>query len=152
MNTMGIRARPDAITIAVYDSSSERILNVEDIRIPNALSVPESLKYVRNNILDALREYAIKKAAIRIIESNAKRVPIRRVEIEGVVQEAFASSGLTSYLCAQISSLSARIGIPRKDFKRYTDGELSMNCIDNWDSLSKEQREAVMAAVGATNA
>lgn len=152
MNTMGIRARPNAITIAVYDASAEKILNVEEIRIPNALSVPEALKYVRNNVLDVLREYEIKKAAIRIIESNAQTVPVRRVEIEGVVQEAFASSGLSSYVCGQISSLSARMGIARKDFKRYAEGELSMDCVDSWADLTKEQREAVMAAIGATNA
>lgn len=152
MNTMGIRARPDAITIAVYDSVARKVLNVEEIRIPNALSIPEALKYLRNNVLDVLREYEIKKAAIRIIESSAQTVPIRRVEIEGVVQEAFASSGLVSYLCGQISTLSARMGIARKDFKRYVDGELSMDGVDGWARLTKEQREAVMAAIGATNA
>jgi Holliday junction resolvasome RuvABC endonuclease subunit len=148
---MGIRARPNAITIAIYDSSKRKVINVEEIKIPNALSIPEALKYVRNNVLDVLREYEIKKAAVRIIESSAQTTPVRRVEIEGVVQEAFASSGLVSYLCGQISTLSARMGIARKDFKRYVEGELTIDCVDNWADLTKEQREAVMAAIGAAN-
>lgn len=151
MNTLGIRAKPNAITIAVYDADNSQLLNVEDIKIPNALSVPESLKYVRNNVLDVLREYSIRRAALRIIESNSQTIAIHRVEIEGVVQEAFASSMLESYFCGQISSLSARLGIERKKFKKYVDGELIFDTIEEWAELTKEQREAVLAAIGASN-
>lgn len=119
MKTLGIRVKPRAVIIAVFDADQAEIENIEDIKIPRALTVPESLKYVRNNILDILREYKIEHAGLRIAESNSRTLVIHRLEIEGVIQEAFASSGLKSYFCGQISKISARIGIARADFKRY---------------------------------
>lgn len=53
MNTLGIRVKPDAVIIAVFDSKQGRILNVEGIRIPKALPTPEGLKYIRNSVLES---------------------------------------------------------------------------------------------------
>ena len=56
MNTIGIRVKPNSVIIAIHDSIGNSIVNVEGIKIPKALSTPEALKYVRNSILDILRE------------------------------------------------------------------------------------------------
>lgn len=148
MRTIGIRAAPKAVTFVVYDSDENEVLNVEDIRIPAAFSTPDSLKYVRNNLLDILREYEIERAGIRVTEPNAQRISIDRVQIEGVVQEAFASSALKNYYVGQISSISARLGIPRPDFKKYIDGLLEWD-VENWALLNGNQREALLCAIGA---
>jgi hypothetical protein len=66
LQTIGIRAAPTVVTFAVYDSSNDEIINVEDILIPKAFAVPEALKYVRNNLLDVLREFEINRAGIRV--------------------------------------------------------------------------------------
>lgn len=152
MRTLGIRVKPNAVVIAVYDSDENSIINVEDIKIPKALPPPEALKYVRNSILDILREYEIQKAGLRIIESNSKTIVIRRLEIEGVIQEAFASSTLSSYFCGQISKISAKLSMVRADFKKYVDGELEYKRVENWAKFDKEQREAVLTALGAIHA
>ena len=102
MNTLGIRTKPHEATIAVFDCERDRIVNVEAIKIPKALSTPEGLKYLRNTILDVVREYKILKAGIRVTESNAQRLNIQRIESEGVIQEAFSSSDLKSYFRGQI--------------------------------------------------
>lgn len=149
MKTLGIRVKPNAVVVAIYDSSNEMLENVESIRIPKALSRPEALKYARNSILDVLREYEIEKAGLRIVESNSRTFSIQRIEIEGLIQEAFASSSLVAYYCGQISRISAKIGIERADFKRYIDASLDFEEIENWSDLSKEQREAVLVALGA---
>lgn len=148
MLAIGIRATPTAVTFVVYDSELSEIINIEDIRIPIAFSTPDALKYVRNNLLDILREYKIDRAGIRVTEPNAQMPSIPRIQIEGVIQEAFASSSLNSYYVGQISSISARIGIERSDFKSYIDGTNQWP-VDGWDALKKEQREAVLCAVGA---
>ena len=70
MNTLGIRARPCSVIIAVYNTDNALIVNVEDVKIPKALSTPEALKYIRNSTLDILREFNIEKAGLRIVESN----------------------------------------------------------------------------------
>jgi hypothetical protein len=152
MKHLGIRAKPSEFTLAVYDTEVNALVNVEKVKIPKALEIPEALKYVRNTILDVLREYEVVSAGIRITEANSQHRNIRRIEIEGVIQEAFASSALSSYYVGQISNISSRIGIPRKDFKRYVEGEVDCDLVENWESLDHDEREAVLAALGACNA
>lgn len=151
MITIGIRARTKAVTFAVYDSEEGAILNVEDIKIPAAFSTPDGLKYLRNNILDVLREFQVEQAGVRVTEPTAKSQKIERIQIEGVVQEAFASSELKAYYVGQISSISARLNIPRDQFKPLAEGEVDFG-VENWSKMSKEQREAILCAVGAINA
>jgi hypothetical protein len=151
MITIGIRAAPRVITFAVYDSEQRMIINVEDIKIPAAFSTPDALKYLRSNLLDVLREYRVERAGVRVTEPTAKSLSIERVQIEGVIQEAFASSELSAYYVGQISSISARLGIDRKQFKPLVAGDENFG-IENWKAMSVEQREAVLCAVGAVNA
>lgn len=152
MKTLGIRVKPDAVIWAVFDSTDNSIVNVENIKIPKALPTPESLKFIRNSILDILREYEIEQAGIRIIESNSKTISIPRIEIEGVIQEAFASSSLKKYYCGQISTIAAKLGIVRADFKHYIDNTKKQDLVDNWVDFNKEEREAILTALGAKNA
>jgi len=111
MYTIGIRAAPKAVTFAIYDSDDKKLINVENIKVPLAFTTPDALKYIRNNLLDILREYQVSRAGVRVTESNAQRLNIERIQIEGVIQEAFASSSLNYYYIGQISSISAKIGI-----------------------------------------
>lgn len=152
MNTLGLRVKPNAVVIAIYSSNENSIVNVESIKIPKALPTPEALKYVRSSILDILREYEINHAGLRIIESNSQTLNIRRIEIEGVIQEAFASSMLSAYFCGQISTIAAKLDIPRADFKRYVDGQLEYENVENWNEHNKEEKEAILASLGAVNA
>lgn len=152
MNTMGIRAKPGEVTFAVYDVDNRALSNVETIKIPKALPTPDALKYVRNNVLDVIREYQISRAGLRTTESTARSPSVQRIEIEGVIQEAFASSSLQGYYCGQIATIASRLGIPRANFKLHVNGELPFDSVENWADLSPEEREAVFAALGAQHA
>jgi hypothetical protein len=151
MITIGIRAAPKVVTFAVYDTEAENILNVEEIKIPLAFEVPAALKYIRSNLLDVLREYKVERAGIRVTESNAQNPSIERIQIEGVIQEAFASSELVSYYVGQIASISKRLGIDRKKFKPFIDGA-EYPGVENWNKMGKEEREAILCAIGAKDA
>ncbi|MGR2682601.1 hypothetical protein [Chromobacterium haemolyticum] len=151
MRAIGIRAAPKAVTFAVYDDTLKAVINIEDIKIPIAFTVPDSLKYVRNNLLDILREYEVERAGVRITEPNAQSPSHERIQLEGVIQEAFASSSVCAYYVGQISSISARLQIDRADFKRYIDGTLEWD-IERWGDMSNAQREAVLCAIGACHA
>ena len=151
MITIGIRAAPRAVTFAVYDTEEARVLNIEEIKIPAAFATPEALKYVRSNLLDILREYAVARAGIRITEASAQGLSLARVQIEGVIQEAFASSDLAGYYVGQIASISTRIGIDRARFKPLVAGEQAWD-VEGWDKMPKEAREALLCAVGAASA
>lgn len=151
MRTIGIRAAPKVVTFVVYDSLASKILNAEGINIPAAFDVPDALKYIRSNLLDVLREYKIEFAGIRVTEPNAQSLNIQRIQIEGVIQEAFASSLLKGYYVGQISSISKRLRIPREDFKKYIDGTLNWN-VDGWSEMNEAEREALLCAIGASDA
>ena len=150
MQTIGIRCTPSEVVFAVYDSEERVIVNNEKIKIPAAMEVPTALKFIRSNLLDVLREYDIQRAGIRITEPSAQRINIPRVQIEGVIQEAFASSSVEKYYVGQISSISARLKIVRADFKRYINGELDYD-VEGWEDLSENEREALLCAIGAAN-
>jgi hypothetical protein len=140
MRTIGIRVKPRAVTFSIYDSDTNCIVNVETIRIPEALSTPEALKYIRNNILDILREYDVQQGGIRTTEPSAQTLSIDRIQIEGVIQESFASSKLIKYFIGHISNISSRVGINRADFKRYVEGDLDYVIIEGWADYCKEER------------
>ncbi|QTN26501.1 hypothetical protein HZ993_14320 [Rhodoferax sp. AJA081-3] len=148
MITIGIRASPSAVTFVIYDIGADSIVNVEALQIPIAFAVPDALKYVRNNLIDILREYEVTYAGIRTTEPNSQRMSIERIQLEGVIQEAFASSTVKGYYVGQISSIAARLGIPRADFKLYVAGSKSWP-VDGWDELSENAREAMLCAIGA---
>ncbi len=148
MITIGIRAAPKVVTFAIYDSDAGAVINVEKIKIPAALPTPAALKYVRSTLLDVLREYKVERAGVRVTEPNAQSTSIDRIQIEGVIQEAFASSDLQSYYVGQIASISKRLGIDRQKFKPLVDGEEDPG-VENWNGMSREEREAILCAIGA---
>jgi hypothetical protein len=152
MRTIGIRVSPSSVTYVIYDAQAKSILTVDKINVPKALSVPDSLKFVRSNVLDIIREYEIDKAGIRISETTVHRQSIERIQLEGVIQEALASSSVSKYYCGQISSISARAGIARADFKKYIADELVFDRIPGWTRHSVEEKEAMLTAIGAEHA
>ena len=152
MNLMGIRVKPNEVIVAIINTSESTVKNIENVKIPSAMPLPDALKYVRNSIIDIIKEYEIKRAGIRITESNSRTRNIRRISLEGVIQESFASSELERYYCGQISNITAKINTTRTDFKEFVDGKKSFDSISGWSKLNKEKREAVLVALGAENA
>jgi len=139
------------VTFAIYDSTKDDVVNVEEIKIPAAFDIPESLKYLRNTILDILREYEIVAAGVRATEPSAKKMSLARIQIEGVIQETFASSSLKAFFVGHIATISSKIGIPRSDFKRMIDGEIAP-AVAGWAAMTPAKREAILCAKGAANA
>jgi len=152
MRTLGIRVAPKKVTFVVFDSNEQNIVNVEGIVVPKAMETPEQLKYVRNTVLDIIREYDVARAGIRIAETVARGVPVERYALEGVIQEAFASSQLQGYFCGQIASIAKKLNLKRDVLKKHLDGESDYEPIQGWMDHSKEEREAIAAALGAANA
>jgi hypothetical protein len=151
MRTIGMRAHPKGVTFAIYDAKSKAVLNVEQIKIPLAFDVPDALKYVRSNILDVIREYEVLKAGIRVQEPFSQLPNPFRTQIEGVLQEAFASSDVSAFFAGPIAVLARMLGVQRDAIKPAIEGKNSFS-IENWGMMSGEQREAILYAVGAKDA
>ncbi|MBK4736786.1 hypothetical protein [Noviherbaspirillum pedocola] len=152
MRTIGIRVAPRAVTFVIYNTEENEIVSVDSIKVPKALEVPDSLKFVRNTLLDVIREYGVEKAGVRITESNSRTISHERIQMEGVIQEAFASSPIAAYYCGRIATISKYLGFSSKDFGKYVSGELELDCVEDWKSHNKEEREAILTALGAANA
>ncbi len=148
--TIGLRAAPRCVTFVVYDSEEQRIVNVEEIKAPAAFDVPDALKFLRNNLLDVLREYQVEQAGIRLTEPIAKSPSLGRIQVEAVLQEAFASSTLRTYFAGPIATISARLGIESAQFKPLVDGTENYG-LEGWADLTSSEREAALCAIGAAN-
>ncbi|RWF24031.1 MAG: hypothetical protein EOS64_09170 [Mesorhizobium sp.] len=149
MITIGLRVSPSEVTYALVDNESEAVVDVDQIVIPTAMAKPVALKYVRSNLLDILREYSVTRACIRLAENNAKAMSIDRLHLEGVIQEAFASSDLKGYFAGAIPALAARLGLSGADLKPIIDGGNHFD-VKGWEDFSVKQREALLAAMVAS--
>jgi hypothetical protein len=153
MRSLGIRVTAKAIHFAIVEKNENRfsIINVELIKVPQALDFPSRLKYIRNTVLDILQEYSIPFAGIRVVESNSKNISFERLQIEGVIQEAFASSCITSYFTGQMQSISRNISITTETYKEITTNrDSTFPILESWELCKdKDHKEAALVALGA---
>lgn len=145
MNSLGIRVTSEGI---IYQSDPKKFI-FKFYKRPSFLSLPEFLKYIRYNFLDVLIFYKIEYVAIKRIEYNAKNIDFERIAIEGVMQEALASSNILDYFIENKQSLNTinEIGINYKkimnssnkfkeSLKEYGDMcDLNMNDEKNKEAL-----------------
>lgn len=153
IKSIGIRVTPSTIYFSVvsYQNEEIEIKLVDRINNPKALELPEQLKFLRNTLCDIINENDIDNACIRITESIAQTPSIERIYIEGVIQELFASSTIKKYYVGQISSISAKLGFDKENFKEYSKGKQNYLDIEDWKSYSEEERESLMSAISAVN-
>ncbi|MBP0047496.1 hypothetical protein H9C73_02010 [Marinobacterium sp. AK62] len=152
MNILGIRVEPKKTNFVVLGKVNGQfeVINSEVIKVPSALDFPEKLKYIRNCVLDILREYSIFYAGIRVAEANTQNLDITRLHIEGVVQEAFSSSNVGGYFTGRKTSIAARLNLKPKQLDAVFKGQRDFNGIVNWNILSrKNSREAALVAMVA---
>ncbi|MBF4338497.1 hypothetical protein EAY42_25710, partial [Vibrio anguillarum] len=146
MNTLGLRASPSTVYFCIYDSTDDSIINLEQIAIPNVFETPEKLKYLRITILDIIREYEVQKAGIRLSELHPSAKPnVTRIQFEGIIQEAFASSSLQSYFRGTIVTIASLLERRSREIKPLIDGTQTIEHLDEWADYSKEERESILA-------
>lgn len=59
--------------------------------------------YIRNVILDFIRKYSIEVAALKLTEGNSFGTDSDRLNIEGVIQEAFAGSTVKKFFLDELN-------------------------------------------------
>jgi len=148
--SIGIRVTPHVSYYCVSSVNEHEDINIDiidELIVPKSLSFPEQLKFLRNTFLDILSESKITVACLRITEHIASSDE-RRVGIEAVIQELFASSEIKSYYTGAISSIASKLGIATDQFKPAVAGEDILG-IEDWKTFSKETREAILASISA---
>ncbi|EMH8124538.1 MULTISPECIES: hypothetical protein [Klebsiella] len=145
MRILGVRAAPKETSFVVFCTEERAFKCVDVVNIPQTLTIPEKLKYIRNSILDILREYSVDTAAIRVAESNTQNLNIERLYIEGVIQETFASSNVAQYYTLRKNGICSRLGITTAQFN---DDEIRGIQLSDYDANTKE---AILSALAVEN-
>ncbi|AVP02276.1 MULTISPECIES: hypothetical protein [Enterobacter cloacae complex] len=145
MRILGVRAAPKETSFVVFCTEERTFKCVDVVNIPQTLNIPEKLKYIRNSILDILREYSVDTAAIRVAESNTQNLNIERLYIEGVIQETFASSNVAQYYTLRKNGICSRLGIT---IAQFNDDEIRGIQLSDYDANTKE---AILSALAVEN-
>jgi hypothetical protein len=146
MRILGVRAAPKVASFVVYCTQEQSLKCVDVINIPLTLDMPEKLKYVRNNILDILREYSVDTASIRVTESNSQNLNIERLYIEAVIQEAFSSSNVKRFYTIRKNGICSMLNIQSEEFKKIIKGELPIKGVST-SEFDENTNEALLAAL-----
>lgn len=148
---LGIRVEPKAVSYAILkeEDGQYEIEQIDVIKIPAALRVPEQLKYVRNTILDIVEQNRVTQAGIRVAEGNSQNMDLNRIYIEGVIQESFSSCNVKNYFIGRKISISSRLNIDCKAYDDYVSGRSDFTLVNNWDqATNNNKREATLVAMG----
>ncbi len=151
-NVLGIRVEPKSVSYAIIKAENGlyNIEQIDVIKIPAALRVPEQLKYVRNTVLDIINQHKISIAGIRVAEGSSQNMNVDRICIEGVIQESFSSCNVKSYFIGRKISISSRLGIENASYDEYVSGQSNFDLVSNWtDATNNNKREATLVAMGA---
>lgn len=154
MNTLGIRVSPSQITYVIYEPYNKNFI-LKCYKRPSFLSFPDFLKYIRYNFLDILEFHKVKYVAIKKIEYGSQNSHPERIAVEGVIQEALATSNILGYFIENKQSFfSVLKEKPETIALALKKQEHFLNLINIYGTLdskinNEEAREATFAAIVA---
>lgn len=148
---IGFRVSPSEITFTVIESKNPPdegdYHDPQTLVVPDALDGPDLLRFMRTNLLDILALYEVEHAAVKTADHHGKRRSnTTRIHLEGVIQEAVASSRVGKYVAGATPRLASLQGMAPSDFKAYKDGTRQFAGLSDWNHWSKAERESVLAA------
>jgi hypothetical protein len=153
MVSIGIRASNKEIYYSILEgasSNSARVCANSYLFIPVALQFPEKLNFIRKTFKDIISEFSASRAGIRISEPTAQNFSVERVSFEAVLQELLSSSSIEKYMTGQISSISARLGFPRDNFKKIISGEIEYDKFEG-NNYNQYEKESILIGLAALN-
>lgn len=145
MTVMGMRCTKDSLDWVVLNGP-DRVSATELER--NKTSAPAGdrgaqLAWVRQEVLELLDRHHVDVVALRVNETGGKSISLDRSEVEGVVQEAVHSRGIT---CRRLYGATLRGAFKAKT---AADAEAAAAQIAVVAGVPKTRREPVVAAVAA---
>lgn len=147
---IGIRATPKEVFYCIIEHTADehKVRDFSAIPIPYSLILPEKLNFVRKTFRDIIAEFGCARAGIRITESIAKP-NIERVSYEAVLQELLSSSSVEKYLTGQISTITAKLGLKRADYKLLINNQQPLEIIDGFGGYREEVKEAILVCLAS---
>lgn len=152
MISIGIRVSPQKVFYTIVETIDENfeVLTCDHLVIPKALDFPTQLSFVRTSLFSIMMEYRVKTAGIRITEPISQNLSIKRLYIEGVIQELIANCTVERYFAEEKSGIASILSEPVTAISAYFNAENVFYGIEDWRSHTKEERESIVAAVAAS--
>jgi Holliday junction resolvasome RuvABC endonuclease subunit len=151
-DAIGFRVTPEATFYAVVRRVDDRyeVVAKEIIKHPKAHNEPQKLAHLRQTVRDLLETYQVRLAGVKLIENNSQNSSSFRLNCEGVIQEALASSKLDGFFFGAIPAISGAIRIKDKKLVKQLIQGSKMPEFCKWEEKQKsEYREAILAAIAA---
>jgi hypothetical protein len=154
--SIGIRSSPSVIYYTILNDEGEAIGHSapQTLNVPReALQGPVLAQFVRTTVLDILNEYEVNAACVKEADYHpqASGNP-ERYRIEGVIQEAVASSTAEHYISGDVNTLAPLIQISTSDFREIKSGT-TWDAVEDprWTSYKPGEIESILAAYVAFN-
>lgn len=144
---IGIRVTAKKIFYTIF--SGNEYYN-DTIIVPQALSIPRQLSYIRTVLQSIITEQEINIAGLRLGEGNAK-ITKERIYIEGVIQEFFANSSIEKYSIFRLQSIARMNNVTLEMVKDMISGKELLKSVSDWSNFSKEHKESFLVAYAFEN-
>lgn len=143
MIVLGVRCAKESLDWAVVKGDrrgNASVVEQRKVAIPGP-SRGDQLAWVRREVLELHERHAPDAAAVRVAEPGGQSVSLGRAEVEGVVQEALASVGLSPirHVAATIRGIYGARDRPEV--------ESVLSSIPVIDGVATSRREPVVSAV-----
>jgi len=153
---IGFRAGPGEVYYSICERSDDISVSIsldrEVIVVPSALEGPDLLRFMRINLADVISAHEPGAGFVKQADYYPKATKnTARIHLEGVIQEAVASSNILHFDSGQKHRLRALLGISENELKALKKGDQIYMGLPNWDVGSDDApRESVLSAVAAT--
>lgn len=153
MRSIGIRLSPSCAYYSIIEKNNKDEFNLLDnsnLIIPQSAEFPFQLSFLRTNIFSIIQEFKINNAGLRITESVAYTPSIKRINMEGVIQELLCDSNINNYFAGRITKIASILEEDKTVIKKAMKGEINIFDLDNWNDLKNEERESFIVGLAAS--
>jgi hypothetical protein len=153
MRSMGIRVASNEVFYAIIEGTvlNPSLIFHSKLAIPKSFKDGQALSWVRESIMNVLKEYQISSVFIRTIEPKArigKKAITNRCKIEAVLLEAANTSGSRNSEGALVTITSLLAAKSVKSAKEYLELE-EFREVEGWEDLNDNYKEASLAGIAA---
>lgn len=154
MTAIGVRVETNQLHFAIATRDNDEAISIkaqDEIRVPQALDLPDALHHVRSMFIDVIHLYDVHRGGIRTVEGSAQNVSSKRIGIEAVIQEAIAGSPVEKYFAGTLATIAK--WLPGDFNNNALKAEIAANKstlnIEGWSAITAPKREALLAAIAA---
>jgi len=146
MKSIGVRTQPEQYAYVIMEGTQAApIVVVKGIsKCPKGSTIPEKLKWARQDVQELLTRDAVAVARIKTVEGNARTKDPKRLQLEGVIVEGIASHPCQPQTQLLVTSqIKSATGF--KNLARYMASLLNMETLQEVSTAAYE--DAALAAL-----